>query len=253
MRKAVFLLGMVILLIGVAFARPADTRDAIERIEHEDAHDALLENYNSSYEQAEDQAGDNMDVASYGVAMVGILVLLLSVMKRKEQGSGLLYQGGDKQNISPKDLERSITRPIDSPVSNGAPGMAPNTTVERPSISTMELPALGDDPVAPPPEPAQPQVPQPNLIANPHVTPTPPSKPAPKFDGVTGKPIVMESAECTVNGVGGNGDASAADSCRETTLSCPNCAQDFSLKGNIQEVICPRCGKRFRTQGLMKH
>lgn len=226
---------MILLLIGVAMARPTDTRDALDRIEYEDVHDPLLDNYNSSYDQAEDQLGDNTDVGAYGVAMIGIILAVLSFMKKREKVSGLLYQKGGTQNISPKELAMNITKPNQNPAPI-TPPPGQQAPIAPSQNECFELPEIGGTEHSPAP------------AATPPVDTTP-AVASRKFDPMTGEALKTKVEDVQI---GTMTTTTAADGSKECTLCCPNCSQNFTLKGNIQEVICPRCGKRFRTKGLKK-
>ena len=146
------------MLIGAVYSQPdGDIREHIDKIEHAEVHDNLMESYNSSFEGIEDQAGssENREYASYGVVMLGLILIILSFMKKKGKDSGLLYQKGDKHRISPKDLEKSITRsnsppdlppapilPVGSPASSNPSSATPANGSS--SYDAYELPSLGD-------------------------------------------------------------------------------------------------------------
>ena len=219
MKKSVFVVGLLFLLVGAIYAQPADDiRDHIDRIEHEEIHDNLLDGYNSSHEQMEDQLNDNLDVASYGVAMLGLLLIILSIVKRKEKGSGLLYQKGDKQNISPKDLEKIITHP---------------------SFSTNSQ--------------APPTFPPPPFPMDASSAPAPIQGSPPSYDAFE-LPAMRGSGAMPINKAQNtpSHDTVPSDPTKEYSLFCPNCGQGFSVKGAIKTVICPRCGKRFDTDRARK-
>jgi hypothetical protein len=112
-----------------------------------------MSNYNSTYNQTQDHLDDNVDVAAYGVVMVGILLVVLSFSRNKEKKGGLLYQKQNLQHISPAQLEKSITKNRKAPsISISPPVIGPSpTTTSTPSSPGLgegfELPDIDDPPI----------------------------------------------------------------------------------------------------------
>ncbi|MCK4614955.1 MAG: hypothetical protein KAU14_09140 [Thermoplasmata archaeon] len=203
MRKGLFLMGILILLTGIMFARPDDTRDVIGKLGNDSAQEKLKENYNSTYNNAQDVLGDNMDVAGYGVAMVGIILMAMSFSRRKEKRSGLLYQNKERQQISPEQLGKKIKSP--------SLIISPPAASDQGKGDYLELPELTK------PDLSNNQATIPNQILNP----------------MSRNPIHDQTA--------GN---------QERLLNCPSCGEVFSMKGNINEVFCPRCGMKYYPNGV---
>lgn len=238
MKKARFVFGILLLLIGLSFVKPGEFRENWDGIENDELHDNTDEHINSTYDQAVDRLEDNVDIAAYGVAMVGIILIILSFVKKGKKDSGLLYQKEDVQNISPHHLEKSITNPA------AAPPTAPPLIQNQPPMDPHGN-AMGN-PGGMPNGHMGPMVPVDDGLELPVLTMTTPGTTSGesgspgmggvvrRFDPKTGLPLKDESP-----------DPDHPDTRVETVLSCPNCQQGFSLKGEIKEVICPRCGKRF--------
>ncbi len=259
MKKGVFFLGLILLLAGIIFARPIDTRNTIDRINNDDIHDNLIDTYNSTYGGIEDTLGENTDVVSFGAAMVGVLLMIMSIIKKKEKVAGLLYQDEEKQNISPHLLETSITQPHhfknSSPQHNSSNGSS--HTVTGPSNTHASSSHSGQAPIHQPHQTHNDNFELPDLDrkSTSVVTKNP--------EG--GKHIVTTTSDSGVrkrekhgnrgessNTLMKESSGSMEDMAKESSLCCPNCGQGFSLKGSIRDVICPRCGKRFKTKKLKK-
>ena len=314
MRKVLIIAGLILLLAGLALARPVETRNMIDGIGNRDAHDRLMNTYNGSYERSSDALNDNLEVVAYGVAMIGIIVMILGLAGKNDTADHLLYAGGDKQNISPRALEKCITNPTMSPEPGTLPpGMTPGMS---PTPSGQGITSPGDGFELPDLEPA----PRPSpLMASPQAqgsnqgdgfppiedrslhdtgatgemrapvnintpgnhpfgtameggyTPnvgndTLPFTPADRtmvpgmydpgmtdppvrtrnFDPMTGEPLRPGVTRPRPPNPHGHHWMNQNSEC---TLRCPNCDQIFILGGNIKEVICPRCGKRFMNRG----
>lgn len=216
MKKVLLLISILFLIFGIMIARPEDTRDIIDKLDYESVHDPLLDGYNKTYNRTHEYLDDNIDVGGYGIAMVGIILIALSFVKKKEKVAGLLYQNQDRHNISPLHLEKRLNMSTsDSTPSQAQSNPAPITQQD----DHLELPELDN--------------PQPATFAPAASIPNPNSQ----FQHtVHGNP--------DMTGMGAHESGSSQYECN---LCCPTCGQSFSLKGSMKEVICPRCGSRFQT------
>lgn len=243
MKKGVFFFGLIFILLGLIFASPEDTRNFIDDIPQDEFRDSVSEHYNSTHDQLGENLGDNLDIASYGVMMIGFLLIVLSIARKRERGAGLLYQAGDKQNISPHLLLTNLVHPSPSsshsPHHSGHPhqysdqSLAQAIRATSASIDNFELPFLSP------------------IDSNPdhtghgnqavRVKKVRVEKVNQETGGNAGESVRSDDFTKPVSGIHGK---------NENGLKCPNCHQEFSLKGTIKEVICPRCGKRFETEDL---
>jgi len=230
MKKVLFIIGILILLSGIMIARPDDTRDMMERAGSYQS--SLEEPYNSTYNRTHDALGDNTDIAGYGVAMVGLILMALSFVKKKKEEGGLLYQSPEHQQISPERLEQRANNapPINSASDDQKEFEIPEPERAVPSpFSSMTAPTVLT--------PAK-QNPIQDLAGANGIAPTLPSAPVPP-------PVFQQTAPAPAYQPRVQPPAE-----QEQTFKCSECGEVFTIRGDVKEVICPKCGTRYNLEGL---
>lgn len=223
MKKVLFMLGILFLLFGLMIGNPEGMRDTIDRIDDDTRKGDIHEHFNNTYNQTHDLLGDNTDIGAYGMAMLGILIILVCVTRKNDEGAGLLYQSEKKQQIDPADLEKRLKK---NPMIS-----IPDKTDAKKDL--FELPDL--------------EMPDQTEIRKRHHKIKQPiasvDLPQASKQDRTDKPDKENdhtSAHSKTNGVNGTPGPAMK------TASCPDCDEIVNISGNITEVLCPRCGKKYQ-------
>lgn len=230
MKKALFVLGILFLLFGLMIGNPDGMRDSINRIDDDTRKADFHDHFNNTYNQTHDYLGDNTDVGAYGIAMLGILIILVSVTRRKDKGAGLLYQSEQKQQINPADLEKKLKK---------------NLLISTPEKSDevkkdlFELPDL--------------ELPGPVTVKKKHHKIKQPIAQV----GSNGHDLHHQNGT-EVTAKTSNGSTTYGGTASDTppvtpperpemkSASCPDCGEVVNISENITDILCPGCGKKYQ-------
>jgi hypothetical protein len=253
MRKAMFVFGLIILILGLSLIVSERTEtilaDAGQSSVWEDVYEPVIEESGSVPEE------------EIGIgAVMGLLGLILVVKgmrggKSKNYESGLLYQklkhvktdhladrievaekeGAPLESPYKKDVDASsLDLPMDDDVSK--PAFTPPTPAQTPTFQPQAAPAPGSAATAP--------------IADGSVTSSTVSTP----DSTFGNGINLMIDSSALEGVSrsapasSSGDASppqASDAEKARNFKCSSCNASFSLKTDKDVIICPSCGTKY--------
>jgi len=240
MRKLLFILGLLILLIGVGAFKPSESEDALEQTGIRDSiWEYVQEPLAGVYEENLEEQLD-LEMAGYVLMGLGAILILVSFKhKKKKSDAGamstagrLLYQALGR--ISPEELGQKAER---DKMREG-----PKAALKEKS---MELPAVMDEPtvgpgIAPPAPGMQP------------MQPMQPSGPQQAFSPLINlfktpvNPLMglFHRSDGQASGATGSGRGSPGGPVRR--FKCASCSEVFTVKHKDNTVTCPSCNTSFK-------
>jgi len=233
MKKLLFLLGILFLLVGVGIYKPTDAEDTLERVKIRDiVWDNVREPLVNVYEEnLKDKLG--LDIMSYLFMALGLLTIIISFRRKKKSMTGqLLYQQMEK--IDPQELGEKAKKDQKKDEKYG---------IKNEEEKSIELPEI--------PEPVGP-----GIAGAPPGSAAPPSAAHPSSSHHPMFPSVTFSVDRFVNplkslfhkaGATSSGIRQKVSS-RGQKFKCAACNEVFMVKHREDTVTCPSCNTTYKVR-----
>lgn len=233
MKKLLFLLGILFLLVGIGIYKPTDAEDTLERAKIRDiVWDNVREPLVNVYEEnLKDNIG--LDIMSYLFMALGLLTIIISFRRKKKSMTGqLLYQQMEK--INPQELGEKAKKDQEKDKEYG---------IKKEEEKSIELPEI--------PEPAGP-----GIAGVPPSSAPPPSATSPSSSHRPMFPSVTFSVDKLVNPLKSLFHKAGASSSvirqkgtsKGQKFKCAACNEVFVIKHRENTVTCPSCNTSYKVR-----